>query len=209
MSNIKRIQDFKDSWDMFRIYLSDTSWREKYKICFIQSYNEIIQQLNIYYPMCYTLENMFSSKNHSIIYGHQEDGNFYANMTCFDFENKTDLKLFGNIIGLCIYNEELIIDSKILIYLLRFMKLFKLQKNIVVLVRNCKEIEGYIINPQLIELYNSGLIDTSTIDKQSKKISFKKEMEVFQNKCKYATKLKNIDIELFYHPISLVKINSK
>jgi len=202
MSTIKRIQDFKHRWDKSRIYLNDKSWREKYKNCFIHSKNEIIGQLNTHYPMCYSLENMFSNKKHSIIYGSFSEKEFHANMTIFDFENKTDVSLFGNIIGLCIYDEKLIINSKILIYSLRFMKLFKIQ-SMIIFIRNDKEIEGYIISPKLMETYMNNLIDTTNIEE--KKISFKKEMEVFQNNCRHATRLKEVDIELFYQPISLIK----
>jgi len=202
MSNIKRIQDYEKKWNMFRIFLNNDSWRNKYKICFLDEYNILLNQMKNFYPMCYNINEMFHNEKTSIIYGSISKNIINANITTFDFENKTDLSMFGEIVGLCVFCEDFEINSKLIIYYLRFVTLFECSKGIL-FVRNKTKIEAYLINPKLTELYNNGLINFSKSKKN--KIYFKKNIEIFQKKCGYSTIKKEIEIELFIQPLSLIK----
>jgi len=216
MTNIKHIKDYEKEWGKTRIYLNDhfNSWKKKYAKCHIVAKNLLIEQLSLNYPMCYNILHMFENNHHSIIYGRiATNKHIHVHMALFDFENIRDLSIFGKVLGLCIYVDNKINGlnptPKILIQIIRFILAFK-TNDFIFFIRNKKEIEAYVLNPKLIELYKNGIIDisklkTPTTKETTNKIYFKKQIEIFQQNCKYATKTLQADIELFYQPLALVR----
>ena len=204
-SNINRISDFQKKWNKKRLFLKNDKWRKKYKKAIVNFKFPLLEDLKLMYPMCCTIGEMFPIKNHSILYGKVFDKEILANVSNMEFIDK-NINIFGDIVGLCLFTDsDIKINAFNLIFYLRFIKLFSIpSKNPVILfLKNKKEMESFIINPKLIQLYLNGYINSSKCNLNS--ICFKKKIEIFEQKSKYVSYKKMVDIELFYQPLAILK----